>query len=417
MKKIHLISILLVILANGCSVNSRQPGQEPPPANAATQQAMIEKAVQGTATTSAMLTQISQMETTVAALNVAKTETAAVTVVTPSPTMTVTQAPPTATNTPILPTKTVTPVVPTSTRTQVPPTATPTRTNTPSLPCNQAKFEGDVTIPDGTVFSPGVMFTKTWRLRNTGLCTWTTQYDLVFVSGNQLGGPAVVDFPGNVAPGQVIDLSVTFTAPAGDGSYRGYWKLRDAAGVLFGLGATDTPFYVDIKVSTASAQHPLDFAALYCSAVWTSGGNTLPCPGSEDDSRGFVVRIDRPTLESGYVDDEPALLTNPQMVADSTIRGKFPAIRVNDGYKFSSVIGCAYKANNCDVKFQLDYQIGNGSIETLKTWHEVYDEQFRPVTVDLGSLAGKDVKFILTVTSNGPSNQDRALWLAPMISK
>jgi hypothetical protein len=105
------------------------------------------------------------------------------------------------------------------------------------------------------------------------------------------------------------------------------------------------------------------------------------------------------------------------MVADSIIRGKFPAIRVNDGYKFSSVIGCAYKANNCDVKFQLDYQIGNGSIETLKTWHEVYDEQFRPVTVDLGSLAGKDVKFILTVTSNGPSNQDRALWLAPMISK
>jgi hypothetical protein len=90
---------------------------------------------------------------------------------------------------------------------------------------------------------------------------------------------------------------------------------------------------------------------------------------------------------------------------------------VENGYHFSAVIGCAHKANNCDVNFQLDYQIGSGSINTLKTWHEVYDEQFRSVDVDLSSLAGKDVKFILTVLSNGPSNNDRAQWLAPRISK
>jgi hypothetical protein len=84
--------------------------------------------------------------------------------------------------------------------------------------------------------------------------------------------------------------------------------------------------------------------------------------------------------------------------------------------RFSAVIGCAYKADNCDVIFQLDYQIEDGSIQTLAKWHEVYDEQFRLVTVDLSHLAGKDVNFILTVKANGSSSQDRALWLAPHIS-
>lgn len=420
-KQLRLVSILLVVvLASACSIGPWQPGTEPPP-NAETQQAQIEDAVRGTATTSAMLTQISQMETQVAAPTAGPgqtvvVETVMVTVILPSQTPTITPSPtPTATQVPA--TATVTPTVPTATPTQVPPTATPTVTNTPAIPCNQAKFETDVTIPDGTVFSPGVTFTKTWRLRNTGTCTWTTGYDLVFVSGSQFGAPAAVDFPGNVAPGQVIDLSVTLTAPAGDGSYRGYWKLRDASGVLFGLGATNAAFYVDIKVSTSSSKFPLEFAAVYCTAEWTSGSNTLPCPGTANDSRGYVLRIDRPTLESGYVDDEPVLLTHPQMITDSVIRGKFPPIRVNTGYKFSAVIGCAHKATNCDVKFQLDYQVGNGAITTLATWHEVYDEMFRAVSVDLSSLAGQDVKFILTVLANGPSNQDQAQWLAPVISR
>ena len=36
---------------------------------------------------------------------------------------------------------------------------------------------------------------------------------------------------------------------------------------------------------------------------------------------------------------------------------------------------------------------------------------------DLSSLAGKDVKFILTIQANGSSSQDRAQWLVPKIVK
>jgi len=35
--------------------------------------------------------------------------------------------------------------------------------------------------------------------------------------------------------------------------------------------------------------------------------------------------------------------------------------------------------------------------------------------VDLSSLAGKSVEFVLAVLANGPSFQDWAFWLAPRI--
>src|SRR5688572_4669107 len=79
--------------------------------------------------------------------------------------------------------------------------------------CDRAQFVADVTVPDGMSFSPGATFTKTWRLRNIGTCTWSTSYSLVFDSGTQMGAPASVNFPSSVAPGGSIDLSVTMTAP------------------------------------------------------------------------------------------------------------------------------------------------------------------------------------------------------------
>src|SRR5512143_3278895 len=40
--------------------------------------------------------------------------------------------------------------------------------------CDWAQFVADVTVPDGTSYAPGTTFTKTWRLKNIGSCTWTT---------------------------------------------------------------------------------------------------------------------------------------------------------------------------------------------------------------------------------------------------
>jgi hypothetical protein len=408
--------LLLALAASACL-----PGFSLPRVNegdqAATQNALVLQAVQATATTIAMQTEISSLQTQVAQANGGQaqsaTEQAPATAVagsTAEATITpVPSATPANTNTPL---PTATPVPPTAT--PIPPT--PTFTATP-IPCNLAQFVSDVTIPDGTVVSPGSTFTKTWRLKNTGACTWTTNYDVVFVSGTQMSSSAVVDLPGNVVSGQVIDISVTMTAPATQGSYRSNWKLRDASGLLFGVGQASAMFYADIKVVQAESKYPLDFVARMCEAEWSSGAGVLPCPGTDSDARGFVLRVDKPTLESGYIDDEPVLVTYPQMITDGVIRGKYPAFKVAAGHHFVGIIGCANKSNSCDLNFQLDYQIGTGSIQTLKTWHEVYDEKITQVDVDLSSLAGNDVKFILTVFSNGSSAQDRAQWLAPRIIK
>ena len=416
-KKVTLTIIVIILAAAmlaACTPSVPQTGFDPA-AQAATQQAQIVQAVQSTATAAAMQQEIDRLQTQVAAAS----QTPQVIVVTATPEPPTATLPATQTNVP--PTETQVPptatlVPPTATATNRPPTATPTITPT-ALACNLAKFEADVTVPDGTQFAPGISFVKTWRIKNTGACTWTTAFDVVFVSGDSLGATTVVDLPGTVAPGQVIDISIPMTAPNAEGSYRGNWKLRDAGGLLFGLGQTGVPFYVDIRVKTAQVGLPYNMVANYCAAEWGTGAGRLACPSPENDSRGFVMKVEKPTLESGYVDDEAALYVHPQMITDGVIRGTYPTMKVENGAHFRAVIGCARSATKCDVKFQLDYQIGSGPITTLATWSEIYDEAFRAVDVDLSSLAGKDVRFILTVLANGSSEQDRALWLAPRIEK
>lgn len=99
-------------------------------------------------------------------------------------------------------------------------------------------FVTDVSYPDETEVEAGAAFTKTWRLVNTGTCTWTSSYALVYSHGDQMGGPASVPLPGAVLPGNTVDLSVNLTAPSTPGTYQGYWILRNNSGVLFGLGAS-----------------------------------------------------------------------------------------------------------------------------------------------------------------------------------
>ncbi len=140
-----------------------------------------------------------------------------------------------------------------ATSTPIPATATPVPATNTSVPaavsyCDWAKFIKDVTIPDGILLSPGEVFTKTWRLQNRGTCTWTPDYDVVFHSGTQMSG-TTMQVPGYVAPGQTVDVAVTFTAPSAPGRYVGYWLLRNSVGGLFGTGVhADETFYVDIYV-------------------------------------------------------------------------------------------------------------------------------------------------------------------------
>ncbi|MFZ6020112.1 MAG: NBR1-Ig-like domain-containing protein [Chloroflexota bacterium] len=127
-------------------------------------------------------------------------------------------------------------------------TTTPSPAENPA-PCERAEFVSDVSIPDGSEFSPGQTFIKTWRLKNTGSCTWTTSYRVVFDSGNVLGAPPSFNLPVNVPPDGLVDISVNMKAPEQLREYESYWKLQNPQGVVFGLGSrADKSFWVKITV-------------------------------------------------------------------------------------------------------------------------------------------------------------------------
>jgi len=134
---------------------------------------------------------------------------------------------------------------PTATSTTPPTQATPTE----SACTNLAEFASDVTVPDDTEMLPGQEFIKTWRLQNAGTCTWTNQYALVYVSGDQMSGTSPLPLTGSTPPGSTADISVTLKAPGTVDTYRGDWELRSARGVNFSLESnSDQIFYVQIKV-------------------------------------------------------------------------------------------------------------------------------------------------------------------------
>jgi hypothetical protein len=158
-----------------------------------------------------------------------------------------------------------------------------------------------------------------------------------------------------------------------------------------------------------------DFAANTCLAEWTSAAGPLPCAGESGDQRGFVQYLDAPDLEDGTTALKPGLLTLPQATADAYIRGLYPPIRVQSGEHFKATIACENGATTCLVLFRLEYQIGDQPSRAYWAYGKQYDRRPVQVDVDLGLLAGQNVRFGLAVFSLGSARDNRAIWLAPRI--
>jgi hypothetical protein len=310
------------------------------------------------------------------------------------------------------------PVLPTNTgpapTAQEPPTNTvPAPTATQS--CDIADFVADITVPDGTQFSPGENFTKTWRLKNVGTCSWTTSYAVVFHSGEQMDGPTTQALTGNVNPGETIDLSVDLKAPASNGTYTGNWRLRNGSGVLF------AKFYVTIEVGVSSSG--LDLHSKAPSAEWISGGGggagtVLAFGGPDNDPDGFAMFKNGERVEGGSRPSK-ILETHPKWVNDGVISGLYPAYTVVAGEHFTASIGfLTLPDGTCgagDAKFQLNYK-ESGTLTPLGSWTESCDGSLTNIDVDLNSIAGKTVQFALAVIANGSSAQDWAVWISPQIA-
>jgi hypothetical protein len=143
-----------------------------------------------------------------------------------------------------------------ATDTQQPPTLTATSasaiqpTSAPEV-CDLAApgIPIDVTIPDDTQMQPGQAFTKVWRLKNAGTCTWQPDYQVFLFSGEAMGTPSTFSLGQQVSSGQSVEISVDMIAPQSAGTYQGNWKLRNPSGTAFGIGPNgNSSFWVRIVV-------------------------------------------------------------------------------------------------------------------------------------------------------------------------
>ncbi len=132
-------------------------------------------------------------------------------------------------------------------------TKTPVFTNIPlatethtKIPCtSKAEFVEDITIPDGTEVGAGNPFTKIWRFRNIGTCHWTSDYAIVFDSGDQMNAPNFYPLTlGSVPPGSTVDISLELQAPDLEGTYKAIFHLQSGSGEIF----TQRGFWVEIEV-------------------------------------------------------------------------------------------------------------------------------------------------------------------------
>ncbi len=294
----------------------------------------------------------------------------------------------TPTVSPTQPRVTVTQVQSTPSATQIVQTATQAATQPPSASCDQAMpgVPIDVTIPDDTKLRPGEQFTKVWRLQNVGSCPWTSDYNLVWFSGEQLGASLSIPLSGNTAPGESADLSVEMKAPATEGTYQSWWKLRNPAGELFGIGPnSDSSFWVRIVVEGTPVTTGTP------TITETTGPTSTSTPGIQASGSATLQPLDLYDLDNNGVNIGGEDLTyeeldqNHNLVpVDNTVMAAFglnqPSLSDCQDMNFSSdpisvdnLIGnhICYRTNMALPGWiyikSLDAQTGNINVEIL-TW-------------------------------------------------
>ncbi len=86
------------------------------------------------------------------------------------------------------------------------------------------------------------------------------------------------------------------------------------------------------------------------------------------------------------------------------------------GINFKAKVGCIGGYAKCNVVFQLLYRNSEGVNQSLGSWKELYGGGITTINIDLSSLAGQEVRFILRMfaTNNYPDNA-QGFWLTPRI--
>jgi hypothetical protein len=175
--------------------------------------------------------------------------------------------------------------------TQAPATAESFVTNPPGC-TDSASFVEDVTVPDNTNFKHGDVIHKVWRVKNSGTCSWNSQYTLVFASGDQMDAPDSTPLSAT-QPGATLDIAIDMVAPAEDGTYRGDFEIHNPSGVAIPIDHAKT-LWAAITVGAAAAGS---------SGTSTSAPSSGSTPNSGGSGPGLVTSTCAFTMNQSNVND------------------------------------------------------------------------------------------------------------------
>jgi len=134
------------------------------------------------------------------------------------------------------------------------PTSQSTVVSAPADPnCAKASLVSE-NPPDKKIMTPSEYFWKTWTLQNTGTCTWTTAYQLVFWDGDRLGSSISYALPDDVAPGETADITIYLQAPDTGGTFTGFWRIKTPWESNFGVGQYDVAISTSIVVGSLTPE-------------------------------------------------------------------------------------------------------------------------------------------------------------------
>jgi hypothetical protein len=176
--------------------------------------------------------------------------------------------------------------------TVIPASATPTQ-KVSSPGCNKAGFVSDITVPNGTIVAVTQVFTKTWRLINLGTCSWTPDYQVVLMQGDQPSGYGSFNLGVNVAPGHTVDISLQLTAPSDAGIIGGSYRLQSPDGVVFGVGQDGNSSF-GYMVEVHDIETPAPFQVTSVSMSINASSVSITCPPGKKFVFTAKIKVNAP---------------------------------------------------------------------------------------------------------------------------
>lgn len=241
------------------------------------------------------------------------------------------------------------------------------------------------TIPDNTQFLPGQPFVKTWTLQNSGTCTWTPEYALVFLRGEQMSGTSPSPIGQTVPPGGTIQVFLPQTAPNNPGEYQGFWMLQDLNGNQFALGEdAKTPVWIKINV-TGSAPTPTGGVPASLpnlgppTTTFNFAGGNAPFYLGTGDQIDFSVIENSLRLTAIEPVGDLWRVAERSGVANFMVEARYrtgPACSGRDGYglllrapnQADNIIDSGYVFGfNCDGQYRV-YRMDNGAYSGIQNW-------------------------------------------------